>query len=46
MTASYFMDENKSYSRANQMYVLRKDDDGKWKILGFYELEGDASNGQ
>lgn len=44
--ASYFMDENKSYSRANQMYVLRKDDDGKWKILGFYELEGDASNGQ
>lgn len=43
VTASYFIDEAKSYSRTYQMYVLRKDEDGNWKILVFYQVEGDSS---
>ena len=42
--ASYFMEENKSYNRPYQMYVLRKDEDGNWKILVFYQVEGDSSD--
>ena len=44
MTASYFVDENKSFTRTNQTYVLRKDNDGKWKILVFYQTEGDTED--
>lgn len=42
--ASYFTNENNSYDRTYQMYVLRKDDEGKWKILVFYKVEGDSSD--
>ena len=41
--ASYFINENKKYSRTYQTYVLRKDADGKWKILVFYQTEGESS---
>ena len=44
VTASYFVDENKSFTRTNQTYVLRKDNDGKWKILVFYQTEGDTAD--
>ncbi len=44
VTASYFISEDKNYNRTNQMYVLRKDEDGNWKILVFYQIEGDASD--
>lgn len=44
VTSSYFVNENKAYSRTYQMYVLRKDEDGNWKILVFYQIEGDSSN--
>ena len=44
VTASYFINESKKYSRTNQTYVLRKDEDGKWKILVFYKTEGDSQN--
>lgn len=44
VTASYFINENKNYSRTNQMYVLRKDEEGNWKILVFYKIEGDSSD--
>ena len=46
VTASYFMNENNSFDRTNEMYVLRKDDDGDWKILVFYQVEGDSSDEQ
>lgn len=46
VTASYFINENKSYSRTYQTYVLRKDKEGKWKILVFYQTEGDTSDEQ
>lgn len=42
--ASYFTNEDGSYARTYQMYVLRKDEDEKWKILVFYKVEGDSSD--
>lgn len=44
VTASYFIKEGKSYSKTYQEYVLRKDEDGNWKILVFYQIEGDSSD--
>lgn len=44
VSATYYINEEKKYSRTNQMYVLRKDADGHWKILVFYKIEGDSSD--
>ncbi len=38
--ASYFLNGKKMFGFAYQTYMLRKDADGKWKILAFYETEG------
>ena len=46
VTASYFISEGKEYDRTNQMYVLRKDENGKWKILVFYQVEGESSDAE
>lgn len=43
VTASYFVREKNDYSKTYQQYVLRKDGDGDWKILAFYQIEGDSS---
>jgi len=48
---SYFIKEMKSdsqnpYSKTYQDYLLRKDAEGKWKILGFEKVEGDTSDGK
>jgi len=43
---SYFIKEKNSYSKTYQDYLLRKDTDGKWKILGFEKVEGDSSDGK
>lgn len=42
--ASYFIKEGSAYSRTYQMYVLRKDTDGNWKILVFYQVDGNATD--
>lgn len=43
VNVSYFIQEKKSYDRTYQTFVLRKDEDGRWKILVFYQVEGDSS---
>ena len=43
---SYFIKEKTSCSRTYQDYLLRMDDDGNWKILGFKKVEGDTSDGK
>lgn len=43
VTASYFFTQDKEFSKTFQEYVLRKDPDGRWKILCFYKLKGEAS---
>ena len=42
ITASYFIREGNSYARTYQEYVLRKDDSGNWKILGYQLTEGES----
>ena len=37
MTASYFVRDDEGYSKTAQEYILRKDQEGKWKILAFQE---------
>lgn len=41
--ASYFIKDNGDFEKTYQQYVLRKDADGNWKILSFYQIEGDSS---
>ena len=43
---SYFIKEKNSYSKTYQDYLLRKNEDGEWKILGFEKVEGDTSDGK
>ena len=39
--ASYFCKEgSKDFTRAYQQYLLRKDSNGNWKILGFVKMDG------
>ena len=41
--ASDFTEEKKEFDKTYQMYVLRKDKDGKWKILTYYKIDGKTS---
>lgn len=43
---SYFIKEKNSYSKTYQDYLLRKNETGEWKILGFEKVEGDTSDGK
>ena len=43
---SYLLKEKNSLDKTFQTYVVRKDEDGNWKILGFDKTEGDASDGE
>lgn len=43
---SYFIKEKNSYSKTYQDYLLRKNEVGEWKILGFEKVEGDTSDGK
>lgn len=42
--SSYFMKEGNTYANTYQKYVLRKDADGNWKILGYKAVEGETSD--
>lgn len=42
VNAWYFVKENTKYDRTYHEYVLRKDEDGRWKILTFYKVSGKA----
>lgn len=46
VTASYFIKEGNSYSKTYQEYVLRKDENGKWKILTFYQIDGPSDDAE
>ena len=41
VSTSYFINEDKQYDYTYQTSVLRKDDAGEWKILVFYQTQGD-----
>ncbi len=44
VNASYFVNTSGSFSYTYQQFVLRQDEEGQWKILTFYEVEGDSSD--
>ncbi len=46
VSASYFVREDGGFTKSNQNYVLRKDEDGKWKILAFELEEGDTDKNE
>ena len=41
---SYFINTGGDFGYSYQQFVLRKDEDGRWKILTFYEVEGEPSD--
>lgn len=43
VNASYFINTDGRFSNTYQQFVLRQDEDGYWKILTFYEVEGESS---
>ena len=40
VNASYFVREGTGYCKTYQQYVLRKNAEGEWRILVFYQIEG------
>ena len=42
VNASYFINEDGKFTNTYQQFVLRQDEDGRWKILTFYEVEGES----
>lgn len=42
--ASYFIKRGSDFVKTYQEFVLREDENGKWKILAFYEIEGEAED--
>lgn len=44
VNTSYFINTNGEFAYSYQQFVLRQDDDGRWKILTFYEVEGEPSD--
>ena len=42
--ASYFMNTDGKFGYTYQQFVLRQDEDGRWKILAFYQIKGDESD--
>lgn len=42
VNASYFINEDGHFVNTYQQFVLRQDEDGRWKILTFYEVEGES----
>lgn len=41
--SSYFVRDDAGFTKTNQNYVLRKDTEGKWKILAFELEEGETA---
>lgn len=45
VTASYFINTDGKFAYTYQEFVLRQDTNGNWKILTFYQIQGDDSDG-
>ena len=42
VNASYFVNADGEFTNTYQQFVLRQNEDGQWKILAFYEVEGES----
>lgn len=43
LESSYFVRQKSGFSKSIQEYILRKDDEGKWKILAYNLKEGETA---
>ena len=43
VNTSYFINTDGEFAYSYQQFVLRQDDDGRWKVLTFYAVEGEPS---
>lgn len=46
VNTSYFINTDGNFAYSYQQFVLRQDEDGRWKILTFYEIEGEPSENE
>ena len=46
VNASYFINEDGKFGYSYQQFVLRMDEMGRWKILAFYQIQGEESDGK
>lgn len=46
VAASYFVRDDDGFTKSNQNYVLRKDAEGRWKILAFELDKGDHAENE
>ena len=46
VSASYFVNTDEKFSYTYQEFVLREDADGRWKILTYYPIQGEDSDGK
>lgn len=44
VNATYFINTDGKFAYTYQQFVLRQDADGRWKILTFYQVEGEDSD--
>ena len=44
VSANYFIKRGNDFVKTYQEFVLRQDENAKWKILTFYETEGEAED--
>lgn len=44
VNASYFIKTDGEFGYSYQQFVLRQDEEGRWKILAFYQIEGEESD--
>lgn len=42
VNTSYFINTDGKFTNTYQQFVLRQDEEGQWKILTFYEVEGES----
>lgn len=40
VNTSYFIKEGSDHNKTYEQFILRKDDQGRWKILGYYQIDG------
>lgn len=43
---SYFIKTDGQFSKTYQDIVLREDEDGHWKLIAFYEVEGEKEDNE
>lgn len=44
INTTYFIRTGKEFTNTTMQFVLRQDDDGRWKVIASYQIEGESSD--